>query len=129
VGKQRLGEEAVSRLHRHEPFGRYVMAYVMFEYDRPTDTQNWNSYNQQVRDWITQLLQAPGAVSFVAYRTADGASPNTITMLEFAAVEDARQAVGSAPIQAVLQALQSLGVMTRILVVERSPFTPEPIRA
>ncbi len=105
------------------------MAYVMFQYDRPTDTHNWNSYNQQVRDWITQLLQAPGAVSFVAYRTADGASPNTITLLEFGTVEDARQAVGSAPIQAVLQALQSLGVTTRILVVERSPFTPEPIRA
>jgi uncharacterized protein (DUF1330 family) len=105
------------------------MAYVMFQYDRPTDTQNWNSYNQQVKGWIAQLLQTPGAKSFVAYRTADGASPNTITLLEFGTVEDARQAVGSAPIQAVLQALQSLGVTTRILVVERSPFTPEPIRA
>ncbi len=104
------------------------MAYVMFKYDRPTDTQNWNSYNQQVRDWIAQLLQAPGAVSFVAYRTADGASPNTITLLEFATVEDARRAVGSEPIKAVLQALQSVGATTRTLVVERSPFTPEPVR-
>jgi hypothetical protein len=104
------------------------MAYIMFQYDRPTNTQNWNSYNQQVRDWIAQLLQTPGAVSFVAYRTADGASPNTITMLEFATVDEARQAVGSEPIKAVLQALQSVGVATRTLVVERSPFTPEPIQ-
>ena len=105
------------------------MAYVMFQYDRPTDTQNWNSYNQQVRDWIAQLLQAPGAMSFVAYRTADGASPNTIIMLEFHTLEAARQGVGSEPIRAVLQALQSVGVTTRTLVVERSPFTPEQIQA
>ena len=105
------------------------MAYVMFKYDRPTDTQNWNSYNQQVRDWIAQLLQAPGAISFVAYRTADGASPNTITMLEFRTVEAAKQAVGSEPVKTVLQGLQSVGVRTKIVVVERSPFTPEPIRA
>jgi len=105
------------------------MAYVMFQYDRPTDTQNWNSYNQHVQDWIAQLLQAPGAMSFMAYRTADGASPNTITTLEFGTVEDARQAVGSEPIKMVLRALQSVGVTIRILVVERSPFTPTPIRA
>ena len=104
------------------------MAYVMFEYDRPTETHNWNSYNQQVRDWIAQLLQTPGAMSFMAYRTADGASPNTITMLEFHTLEAARQAVGSEPVKAVLQALQSVEVTTRTLVVERSPFTPEPIR-
>ena len=105
------------------------MRYVMFQYDRPTDTHNWNSYNQQVRDWIAQLLQAPGAMSFVAYRTADGASPNTITMLEFRTVEAARQAVRSEPVKAVLQGLQSVGVRTKIVLVERSPFTPEPIQA
>ena len=105
------------------------MAYVMFQYDRPADTQNWNSYNQHVQDWIAQLLQTPGAMSFVAYRTADGASPNTITMLEFHTVEAARQAVGSERIKTVLQGLQAVGVATRTLVVERSPFTPEPIRA
>jgi len=50
------------------------MAYVMFEYDRPTNSHNWNDYNQHVKDWIAQLLQIPGAVSFMAYRTSDGAS-------------------------------------------------------
>src|SRR5918997_3544182 len=105
------------------------MAYVMFQYDRPTDTHNWNTYNQQVRDWIAQLLQAPGALSFVAYRTADGASPNTITMLEFHTVEEARQAVGSEPVKRVLDELRSVGARARVLLVERSPFTPEPIRA
>lgn len=34
-------------------------------------------------DGIAQLLQIPGAVSFMAYRTCDGASPNTIAMVEF----------------------------------------------
>ncbi len=105
------------------------MAYVVFQYDRPSDTQNWNSYNQHVENWIAQLLQTPGAMSFVAYRTADGASPNTITMLEFRTVEAAGQAVGSETVKSVLQGLQEVGVATRTLVVERSPFTPEPIRA
>ncbi len=105
------------------------MAYVMFQYDRPSDTQNWNSYNQHVQGWIDQLLQAPGAVSFVAYRTADGASPNTITMLEFRTVGDARQAVGSEPVKRVLDELRSVGAVARVLLVERSPFTPTPIRA
>jgi hypothetical protein len=105
------------------------MAYVMFQYDRPTDTHRWNDYNQQVRDWIAQLLQIPGAVSFVAYRTSDGASPNTITMLEFRTVEDTRRAQGSEQLRKVLDGLQSVGVTAQVLLVERSPFTPEPIPA
>ena len=104
------------------------MAYVMFQYDRSTDTHNWNTYNQQVRDWIAQLLQAPGAMSFVAYRTADGASPNTITLLEFHTVESARQAVGSEPIKCVLDKLRSVGAVASVLLAERSPFKPELIR-
>src|SRR3954465_5359506 len=60
------------------------MASIMLQYDRPTDhTRNWHDYNGRVRDWIARLLQTPGAVSFMAYRTADGSSPNTTTMLEF----------------------------------------------
>ena len=66
------------------------MAYVMFQYDRPTDTRNWNSYNAHVRDWIAQLLAVPGAMSFMAYRTADDASPNTMTLLEFRSLDEAR---------------------------------------
>jgi hypothetical protein len=46
------------------------MAYLMLQYDRPTDTQNWNNYNRHVQDWIAQLLKMPGAVSFMAYRAA-----------------------------------------------------------
>jgi hypothetical protein len=30
---------------------------------------------------------------------------------------------------AVLQDLQSVGTVAKVLLVERSPFTPEPIRA
>jgi hypothetical protein len=67
-------------------FKEAAMAYVMFQYDRPTDTRNWSNYNGRVKDWISQLLAVPGAVSFTAYRTADGASPDTTTMLEFRTV-------------------------------------------
>ena len=105
------------------------MAYVMFQYDRPTDPHRWNDYNQQVRDWIAQLLQIPGAVSFVAYRTSDGASPDKITMLEFRTVEDTRRAQASEQMRNVLDGLRSLGVTVQVLLVERSPFTPEPISA
>jgi hypothetical protein len=105
------------------------MAYVMFQYDRPTDSHRWNDYNQRVRDWIVQLLQVPGAVSFVAYRTSDGASPDTITMLEFHTVEDARKAQDSEQMQRILEGLRLVGVAAKVLLVERSPFTPEPFLA
>jgi len=103
------------------------MAYLMCQYDRPTDTRNWNDYNQRAGDWIAQLLDVPGAISFMAYRTADGSSPNTITMLEFRTVEEARQAARSEEIKPVLDGLRSVGSATKLLL-ERSPFTPEPIR-
>jgi hypothetical protein len=67
-------------------------------------------------------------VSFVAYRTTDGASPNTTTMLEFHTVEDARKAILSDPMKAVLQDLRSVRMAAKVLIVERSPFTPQPIR-
>jgi hypothetical protein len=105
------------------------MAYVMFQYDRPNDTQHWNDYNKRVKNWIAQLLQISGAVSFMAYRTADGVSPNTITMLEFSTLEDARKAVISEKMAMVLQGLRSVGASSKAFVVERSPFTPEPILA
>ncbi len=104
------------------------MAFVMFQYDRPTDTRHWAKYNRQVRDWITALLVIPGALSFMAYRTADGASPNTTTMLEFRSLEEARSAINSAQMKGILQSLRAVGAYPTVLVVERSPFTPEPIR-
>lgn len=104
------------------------MAYVMCQYDRLSDTRNWNDYNRRVRDWIAQLLKVPGAVSFMAYRTADGSSPNTITMLEFRTVEEARQAASSEDIKPFLDGLRSVGSAPKVLLVEPSPFTPEPIR-
>jgi hypothetical protein len=105
------------------------MAYVMFQYDRPTDTSHWNEYNQQVRNWITQLLQISGAVSFVGYRTTDVTSPDAITMLEFRTVDDARNAIFSEQLKVVLGELRSVGAPAEVSIVERSPFTPKPIRA
>jgi hypothetical protein len=104
------------------------MASVMFQYDRPTDNRLWAEYNRQVRDWIAELLALPGAVSFMAYRKADGASPNTITMLEFRTPDEARAAVSSEQMREVLQNLRAVGSYPTVLVLERSPFTLEPIR-
>ena len=104
------------------------MAIVMLQYDRPTDTRFWAEYNRQVRDWIGELLVIPGALSFMAYRTADGASPNTTAMLEFRSLEEARQAITSPQMKEVLQSLRAVGAYPKVLLVERSPFTPEPIR-
>jgi hypothetical protein len=100
----------------------------MCQYDRPTDTRNWTEYNKHVTDWIAQLLKVPGAFSLMAYRTADGSSPNTITMLEVRSVEEARRAATSDEIKPVLDSLKFVGAPPKVLLVERSPFTPEPIR-
>ena len=105
------------------------MAYVMLQYDRPTDTQNWNNYNQHVRDWIDQLLKLPGAVSFVAYRTANQDSPDTFTRLEFHTMQEAQQAAASEPMRHILDELRSTRAVAKVLLLERSPFTPEPILA
>ena len=104
------------------------MAYVMSQYDRPTDARQWHEYNGQVRGWIAQLLALPGAVSFMAYRSAEGSSPNTTTMLEFGTLDQARSAAASEPMKDVLQGLRAMGAVPRVLIVERSPFTPEPLR-
>jgi hypothetical protein len=105
------------------------MAHVMFQYDRPTDTQHWNEYNRHVRDWIAQLLKAPGAVSFMAYRAAYQNSPDTFTLLEFCTLEQAWQAAASEPMKHVLDELRSVGAVAKVLLLERSPFTPEPVLA
>jgi hypothetical protein len=105
------------------------VAYVMLQYDRPTDTQHWNDYNRHVRDWIARLLQLPGAVSFMAYRTGSEASPDTFTMLEFRTMQEAQQAASSEPMKRILDELRSVGAVARVLLVKRSPFTPEPILA
>ena len=68
-------------------------------------------------------------VSFLAYRTVDGASPNTTTMLDFRTLEEARRVAASDHLKTILQEIRSTGVdHPRVLVVERSPFTPEPLR-
>src|SRR5215207_1370616 len=83
------------------------MANIMLQYDRPTDTRNWTEYNGRVRDWIARLVQTPGAVSFIAYRTADGASPNTIAVLEFRTLDEAKKAAASDHLKAVLEELRA----------------------
>ena len=105
------------------------MAYIMLQYDRPADTRHWNEYNRRVRDWIARLLQLPGAVSFMAYRTAHRESPDTFAMLEFRTMQEAQQAASSEPMMRILDELRSVGAVTKVLVLDRSPFTPEPILA
>ncbi len=33
------------------------MAYIMLQYDRPTDVRNWHDYNDRVKGWIARLLE------------------------------------------------------------------------
>jgi hypothetical protein len=50
-------------------------------------------------------------------------------MLEFRTLEDAKQAARSDHLRAILQEIRSIGVdRPKVLVVERSPFTPEPLQ-
>ena len=123
-------DERPGRVHDPMSLGRGPMASLMLQYDRPIDhTRNWNDYNDRLRDWISRVLQMPGAASFMAYRTADGASPNTITIVDFCTLADARQAARSDHLKAVLEEIRSTGVhYPKVLVVERSPCTPKPLR-
>jgi hypothetical protein len=105
------------------------MAYIMLQYERPTDVRNWNAYNGMVKGWIDRLLKLPGAVSLMAYRTPDGSSPGIIAMLEFRSLDDAKSAASSEKAKAILDELRSVGAYATVLIVERSPYTPTPIRA
>jgi hypothetical protein len=105
------------------------MPYVMLQFDRPEDVRNWNEYNRRARGWIDRLLKQPGTVAFNAYRTADGSSPNTMVMLEFATLEEARKGSASEATSSVVEELRSLRVWPKMFILERSPYTPEPIRA
>jgi hypothetical protein len=63
----------------------------------------------------------------MAYRAAHQNSPDTFTLLEFHTMEEARQAASSEPTKRVLDELRCTGAVARVLLVERSPFTPEPL--
>lgn len=105
------------------------MAYLAMLYDRPTDQQQLAEYFNRVQEWISRILKMPGAVSFVAFQAPDGTSPTIWTMAEFNSLAEARNAANSPDMQKVLQELSRLGVTPKQVVLERSQFTPEPIRA
>jgi hypothetical protein len=105
------------------------MAYIMLQYDRPADVRNWSAYNDRVKGWIARLLELPGAVSLMAYRAADGSSPAIIGMLEFRSLDHARSAASSEQARAVLDELRSVGAHATVALLERSPYTPTPLRS
>jgi hypothetical protein len=51
-----------------------------------------------------------------------------VAMLDFRSLDEAKKAVASDHLKAVLQELRATGTDPKVLIVERSPFTPEPIR-
>jgi quinol monooxygenase YgiN len=104
------------------------MAYFAMLYDRPTDPAQLQNYLDKVQEWISRILKTPGAVSFMAYRSPDGTSPSIWTMAEFRTLQDAQAAATSAEMKAVLDELRGCGVNPTTVVLERSQFTPEPIR-
>jgi hypothetical protein len=50
-------------------------------------------------------------------------------MLEFHTLKEARDAVASEPMTMVLEGLRSVGAVAKVVLIERSPFTPELIPA
>jgi hypothetical protein len=66
-------------------------------------------------------------LSFFDLRTAQRLSPDELG--EFRTLEEARTAAASEPMKRVLDGLRSVGAMAKVVLVERSPFTPEPILA
>jgi hypothetical protein len=105
------------------------MPYIMLQYDRPTDVKNWTAYNERVKGWIARLLDLPGAVSLMAYRSADGSSPNIIGMVEFRSLDHARSAAASPQAKAIVDELRSVGAYASVHLLERSPYTPTPLRS
>ena len=105
------------------------MPYIMLQYDRPEGVRNWADYNDRVKGWIERLLRLPGAVSLMAYRTVDGSSPNIIGILEFRSIDFAKGAVSSLQARAILDEIRSVGTEPKLLLLERSPFTPTPVRS
>jgi hypothetical protein len=63
---------------------------------------------------------------FFHLRTAQRLSPDELG--EIRTLEEARTAAASEPMKRVLEGLRSVGAMAKVVLVERSPFTPEPIR-
>ncbi|SFL65074.1 hypothetical protein [Methylobacterium pseudosasicola] len=100
-----------------------VLLYDRFETDPPGD-----EYASQSRALIKRVLSMPGAVSFMGYRSVSG-SPNTISITEFKTLEDVQRAAASDELKAVFKAMEASGTKPTLLIMERSPLTPEPIKA
>lgn len=100
-----------------------VLLYDRFETDPPSD-----AYAAQSRALIERVLSIPGAVSFMGYRSVSG-SPNTISVTEFKTLEDVQRAAESDELKAVFKAMEASGTKPTLLIMERSPLTPEPIKA
>ncbi|UMY16068.1 hypothetical protein MMB17_15225 [Methylobacterium organophilum] len=104
------------------------MAYGVLLYDRFEPDTLDEAYVQQVQGLLDRVLSMPGAISFMGYRSLAG-SPNTISFTEFDTVEDAQRAAASEELQAVFKAMEATGTRPTLLVMERSPLTPNPIMA
>jgi quinol monooxygenase YgiN len=102
------------------------MAYGVLLYDRFETGSSSDEYMQQSRALVRRVLAMPGAVSFMGYRSLSG-SPNTITITEFKTIEDVQRAAASDELKAVFKAMEASGTKPTLLIMERSPLTPEPI--
>lgn len=104
------------------------MAYGVLLYDRFETAGLSAEYAEQSRALLSKVLSMPGAVSFMGYRSLSG-SPNTISITEFKTIEDVQRAANSDELKAVLKAMEASGTKPTLLIMERSPLTPEPILA
>jgi heme-degrading monooxygenase HmoA len=104
------------------------MAYGVLLYDRFENEASSAQYMEQSQALLKKVLSMPGVVSFMGYRAVSG-SPNTISITEFRTIEDVRRAAESDELRAVFEAMEASGTRPMLLIMERSPLTPEPILA
>ena len=104
------------------------MAFGVVLYTLPTTDLKSEAFLTKARDWVKRTLELPGVVSFMGYRSA-GDGLTLMNMVEFKSIEDATLAAASDEVKVLLEEIRSLGATPTVMTMERSPFTPEPLRA
>jgi hypothetical protein len=105
------------------------MAYLVLSYDRPPAGKD-SAYNDKVRTWITVSMSMKGAVSLTAYRNVWPMTPTNLVWIEFDTVEAAEAAARHPDIKATFEEMRALGATTlSMILLEKSPYTPEPIQS
>ncbi len=104
------------------------MAYLVLSYDRPPAGKD-SAYSARIRTWVVVSMTMKGAVSLMAYRNVWPTTPTNLVWIEFDSVEAAEAAARHPDIKAAIEEMRALGATTlSMMLLEKSPYTPEPIQ-